>query len=183
MLKKILRFLDWHVEEIFLLPALAYLVVSLGVEVFRRYVLKLPSPYTSEISTYVFLWIVYLGVPYAIRRNKHITLDFLPQTMSPKINCILLVLDKIIVIAFCVFFIPQAVKLMAFNHMVDMRSDAMGLPIWIVLICFPLGFGLGIIRLIQSLILSIVDYRKTIADGQTEEGALKKIGGSGCSAQ
>ena len=136
----------------------AFLALSLGVEVFKRYLFGMPSPYTGEISTFLFLWIVYIGVPYALRRNVHITLDLLPRDLSLKTNTILSLIEKLIMIGFFLFFIVQVSELVMFNRSMEVNTDALGMPVWIILLCFPIGFSLGVIRLLQSFVFTVLDY-------------------------
>ena len=136
----------------------AFLALSLGVEVFKRYLFGMSSPYTGEISTFLFLWIVYIGVPYALRRNVHITLDLLPRDLSLKTNTILSLIEKLIMIGFFLFFIVQVSELVMFNRSMEVNTDALGMPVWIILLCFPIGFSLGVIRLLQSFVFTVLDY-------------------------
>lgn len=153
MKKNWLQMIDDHLEEIILFPGLSFLVVGLGVEVFRRYVLNVAGAYTSEIATFSFVWVVYFGVPYAVKQNKHITLDLLPENLAARTDTILRIVSLTIQIVFFTFMVIQTLRLIQFNRMVDMVSDAMSLPLWIALLCFPIGFGIGVLRLIQSMIL------------------------------
>lgn len=152
MKKTILSWIDRHLEEIVLFPGLSFLVIGLGVEVFRRYVLRSPGPYTAELATFTFVWVVYIGVPYAVRNNTHITLDLLPEDMSRRTDTILRVVARVIQLGFFVFIAVQALRLISFNRMVNVVSDAMAAPLWIVLLCFPVGFALGAVRLVQDLV-------------------------------
>lgn len=151
-MRKLIKIVDDHLEEFFLFPGLAFLVFALGFDVFRRYVLNNPGVYTSELATFAFVWIVYIGVPYGVKTGRHITLDLLPETMNPKYGLIIDVLSRVIQFVFFIFMAVQTIKLINFNRMVNMVSDAMAAPLWIVLLCFPIGFGLGALRLIQSIV-------------------------------
>ncbi len=146
---KLHKFLDNYLEEIVLFPGLVFIVLALGIEVFRRYVLNSPGAYTSELATFAFVWIVYIGVPYGVKKQKHITLDLLPENLNYMVDKILIIISLSIQMIFFGFMAIQTLNLIQFNKLVNMVSDAMSAPLWIVLICFPVGFGLAIFRLLQ----------------------------------
>jgi len=154
-----LRFIDEYLEEFFLFPSLVFIVLALGVEVFRRYVLNSPGKYTSELATFAFFWTVYIGISYAVKKRKHITLDLLPEKLNKNVNFTLEIITNVIQLVFFCFMVVQAINLIRFDKAVNMVSDAMQAPLWIVLLCFPIGFGLGVIRLIQVIINIIKEFR------------------------
>lgn len=68
---KLLRFLDNHLEEMFIACLLAYLVLGVNFEVFRRYILNNSGAYTEEAIRLALISMVYLGVPYIIKKKTH----------------------------------------------------------------------------------------------------------------
>jgi len=164
MLKRIIFWLDIHGEETIVLLMLSYMAVSLNIGVFRRYVLNNTSPFTEEIARFLLIWIVFLGIPYAVRQNRHIVIDLLPERLSAGTTLVIDVISKVIFIIFSGLFMVLsiiAINYMAKSHIV---TDAMEIPKSYVMLCFPIGFGLGILRLIQSIGYSIKQYHATLPE-------------------
>ena len=54
---------------------LAVAVAIIAVQVFWRYVLGSPLAWTEEVSRYIFIWIVMLGIPIMFNRDIAICFD------------------------------------------------------------------------------------------------------------
>ena len=55
------------------------LVVATSItilQVFFRYVLKVPFIWSEEITRFLFIWIVWLGAALAVPRGKHMVIEF-----------------------------------------------------------------------------------------------------------
>ena len=62
--------------------ALAVMTVIVGYEVVSRFVFNAPTTWVTEISTYIFVAIVFLGLAEAQRANAHIKVDLLVDRLS-----------------------------------------------------------------------------------------------------
>jgi len=88
MVLRAIRWIDRNLEDRIILLLYFVMVVMLFVEVVKRYVFHVSSPYANEIATYMFLWIVFLGMPYGIKLRSHIVIDVLPRR-SPLVEMVL----------------------------------------------------------------------------------------------
>lgn len=57
--------------------ALLFMTFSIFVEVFLRYFFNRPTIWITEVSTYLFLYVIYLGTAYALQQGLHIKVTFL----------------------------------------------------------------------------------------------------------
>jgi TRAP-type transport system small permease protein len=53
------------------------LTVCVFIQVLVRFVLKLPIPWTEEVSRIAFVYIIFIGATIAVREKAHINADFL----------------------------------------------------------------------------------------------------------
>ena len=81
-LKKTLSWLDQHLEEVIIIILLGLMVIIMGIQVFMRYVLAKSLPWPEELTRYLFIWFVFLGISYGIRYNIHIKVDII-ETVFP----------------------------------------------------------------------------------------------------
>lgn len=60
------------------------------LQVFFRYVLRIPFIWSEEFSRFLFIWIVWLGAALGVARGKHMVIDFirdrLPEPWPLKIK-------------------------------------------------------------------------------------------------
>lgn len=63
---------------------LAFIMVSICLEVVMRYFLNRPLVWVIEMSEYALLYITFLGTAWLLRREGHVTVDVLLVRLSPK---------------------------------------------------------------------------------------------------
>jgi len=154
-LRKIINFLDNYLEEILVISLLVFLVVTVNIEVFRRYLLNSSGAYSEEIARFALIWMVYLGVPYAIRRNRHIVCDVLPSSIPRKVNLGVNILSYILFLIFAVVMTYENYQLILNQIAVDKRTEAMYAPMWWFSMGIGIGFGLAVLRLLQTIYLNL----------------------------
>ena len=72
---KALRFLDNNLEKIICVTCLALMSVIIVAQVFFRYVLKNSISWSEEIARYLFIWLIYIGISYGVKMDRHISVD------------------------------------------------------------------------------------------------------------
>jgi len=63
---------------------LMFVTFSIFVDVLLRYFFNSPSIWTTEISTYLFLYIIFLGTAYALQEGLHIRVTFFLGIFGPR---------------------------------------------------------------------------------------------------
>lgn len=162
---KWLRWIDEYVEEVLVVALLFFLVGAVNIEVFRRYVLNSSGAYSEEIARYVMIWMIYLGVPYAIKQRRHIVCDVLPAGMSPRLDITIDTISYLLFFLFCLFMAYQSYSLVALQIEMGKRTEAMHVPIWYFSIAIGVGFSLGALRLFQIIYHTIGRLRRPGAEG------------------
>jgi len=56
---------------------LLFVTLSIFVDVVLRYFFSRPTIWITEVSTYLFLYIIYLGTAYALQQGMHLKVTFL----------------------------------------------------------------------------------------------------------
>jgi len=148
-LKKIYDFLEIYLPSyIFML-----LVLTIGVQVFSRYVLDHPIPQLFELSIYSFIWIIYLGAALAKRYNKHIRFDILYRKYSVKTRHAIDMIFDIILSVVMITLLEPSIKYTIMNY--SIKASALRIPWTYLLLCFPLFVILILMHNITSIIYSI----------------------------
>jgi TRAP-type C4-dicarboxylate transport system permease small subunit len=87
---------------------LLFITFSIFVDVFLRYVLGKPTIWITEVSTYLFLYVIYLGTAYALQQDMHIKVTFLLDFFSKKTQRIIDLITSILAIVFTVVLLWQS---------------------------------------------------------------------------
>ncbi|MGL4676573.1 MAG: TRAP transporter small permease [Brevinema sp.] len=160
-MKTIFRVLDKYFEEVCCAIMLGYIVVSVNIEIVARYIFLSPTSFTDEIARILMVSIVFLGTALAIKQNRHVIIDILPQ-FPPKRILILDLISNLIFIIFCIIYTIVSIKAIEFHKMFSTITEGIGIPYWLALSILPLSFSLSIFRLIQKMQCSVKIYKQTL---------------------
>lgn len=168
---KILHWLDQHIEEVLLVLFSTIMVAVIFMQVVMRQFNSSLS-WTEELARYSFIWLVYIGISYGVKKDRHIKVDVLLLALKNKGKIILTIIANLLFIAFAIFVIRYgydiASQLLAFGQ----KSPANQIPMGLIYLATPVGMGLTLIRLIQNLVKHI----KALKHEMNEDKKIEKLG-------
>ena len=159
---KILSWLDKYFEEVIVLTLLAVMVVIMGIQVFMRYAVNYSLSWPEELTRYMFIWFVFIGMSYSVKYDIHIRINIL-ETFVPRIEKSLRVIQDVIFFAFCIYMLPFAFKAVKMLIRTNQHSPAMQIPMYVVYVALLIGLLLTVFRLLQKY-LSVFLKTKKIND-------------------
>lgn len=168
---KILHWLDQHIEEVLLVLFSVIMVAVIFMQVVMRQFNSSLS-WTEELARYSFIWLVYIGISYGVKKDRHIKVDVLLLALKNKGKIILTIIANLLFIAFAIFVIRYgydiAMQLLSFGQ----KSPANQIPMGLIYLATPIGMGLTLIRLIQNLVKHI----KALKHEMQEDKKIEKLG-------
>lgn len=158
-MSKILHTLDQNAERWSLLVFYTMIVLTMFIEVVRREVFAYSSIWGEEIVRYSFIYLAWIGAAAAVKERGHIRIDVLMHYASPRLKALLYIFGDLVMfgVAAVAFFWSMETVLVSAKF----GSVTHGLRIsqvWFLL-AVPIGFGLVIIRLLQSFLRDVRDLR------------------------
>lgn len=133
------------------MPMLTVVVVA---QVIARYVVKQPLSWSEEFSRYMLVWVVYLGMSVAIRRQGHMGFTLFRERLSPRLRRVIVFVSEAIVAMVLVFLLVGGFRVSMAN--MTQRSPGLGIPMALAYGAVPIGALAGIIQL-TPLILKTLD--------------------------
>ncbi|MFD1032550.1 TRAP transporter small permease [Metaplanococcus flavidus] len=168
---KILHWLDRHIEEVLLVLFSTIMVAVIFMQVVMRQ-LDNSLSWTEELARYCFIWLVYIGISYGVKKDRHIKVDVLLLMLKNKGKIILTIIANLLFIAFAIFVIRYgfdiAMQLLSFGQ----KSPANQIPMGLIYLATPIGMGLTLIRLIQNLVKHI----KALKHEMNQDKKIEKLG-------
>jgi TRAP-type C4-dicarboxylate transport system permease small subunit len=129
---------------------LAAVLLNLA-NVIARYVFSSPIAAAEEILQFMDVWVVMLGAAVIVREHRHLNMDLLHQAMPPawrrRVDRVVTVVE----VALALYVIAQAGRIIALLHGNGIRSVTAGIPLALMYLSMPLGFGCGVIFLLARL--------------------------------
>ena len=149
---KILKFLDEKLELSICIVLISLMTMLIFIQVVMRYIIGSSLAWSEELARYIFIWLIYLGIPYAAKKMKHIRIEAALKLFPRKLRPYIVLTGDIIFFAFSVVITVTAFSLVAKQTASGQHSPAMQLPMWIVYLAPAVGFALTSFRQMQVII-------------------------------
>lgn len=154
---KTIRWLDRHFEETLLVGISSVMVSVIFLQTVMRN-LGLSLSWSEELGRYCFIWLVYIGISYGVKKQRHIKVDVILMLFREKGRIIMSIFANLLFLAFCIVAVwvgtDIAVKLLNFGQ----KSPALQIPMGLIYFAAPAGLGLSAIRIVQNIILQILAW-------------------------
>ena len=157
MLNKIDKVLT-HVENAITGSLFIASLLVLGWNIIMRKVFHNASTWAEEAIRYAIIWVTFVGSSQCAKSGNHVGIDILVEAL-PK-GC-----RKYV---FCAWYGWSLTDMVITNNRV---SAAMEMPMWILYISIPIGFGLTAIRFLIDAIQKLRQDEKPTID-KTDDGEI-----------
>ena len=159
----VIRWIDSNAEKVLASTLLAAIVLLIFGNVFMRYVMNASLSWGEELTLWLFVWFVWLGVSYAFHTGDHVRITVLRDVLSERARLFADVVIALLVLVFLVVLTIECIKLIRQPFVASQTSVVLGLPIPILYASAPVGAGLSAIRVVQHLIRTLRLIAKTKA--------------------
>lgn len=123
-----------------LVVIMALMVLNVLWQVFSRYILGSPSPFTEELARYLMIWIGLLGAAYASGKKMHVAIDILPSKAKPGTQNVLKKLVAFSIIAFALIaLVAGGIRLVYISYLLGQSSPALQIPLALVYGIIPVS--------------------------------------------
>ncbi len=156
-----LRTLDKNAERWLLLVFYVMLVITMAIEVLRREIFSYSSIWGEEIVRSSFIYLAWIGAAAAVKERAHIRIDVLMHYVGPRVKALLYILGDLVMFGVAIIALYWSLETVHVSAKFGSVTDGLRVSkVWF-LMAVPVGFGLMMIRLVQSLIRDF----KSLRDG------------------
>jgi len=102
---KILKWLEAHFEEVLLVIITIIMIGSTSMQVFMRFVMGSSLVWSEELARYCFIWLIYIGISYGVKKQRHISVDVILTVLSNKGKIFLTMFGNLVFLGFAIFVV------------------------------------------------------------------------------
>lgn len=169
IMKSVKGFLDKLLVFISLIALLAMIVIIV-YQVFSRQILHKTPSWAEELAVLLFVWVSFLGIAYGFRRKLHIGVSFLVDLFPEKIQTLLDLFAKTLILLFSCVLLFYGWKFTVLMNNSTMPGT--GLPTSVLYASLPVT---GFFLLIYSIELFFTKGLHQEFDDEIDEGAIEAI--------
>lgn len=155
------RLLDKHIEEIILIVLSILTVVIVFLQVVMRYVFADSLVWSEELARYAFIWMIYIGVSYGVKKRRHISVEVFLLYMKPKGKYFLSIAANLLFLIFAALVTYYSIEIV---ESVQRLSPALEISMKWIYAAPLVGMALSSIRIIQNM----VENHRAYQAGETE---------------
>lgn len=159
-LMKLIRALDKHFEPVLIVTGVALIIFVISLQIVLRYFDNSIS-WAEELARYLFVWVIYLSISYAIRDNRHIRIEAAINLLPFTLKLICLIISDMIFIFYSCLVVYYGAHIIQRSIELGQISSGLEVPVAVLYGSIVLGGILNVIRLIQSIIQRIHEGRAT----------------------
>lgn len=149
MTKKVFNGID-YILRLIISVLLLLMTAVIFYQVILRYIFQGSNVWAEEFARYAFIWVVMLGSACAVRRYKHIRIDFLVDRMSPKLRYVVELVTYLIMIAMLLLLTYYGFAIA--NQTMGQLSSGMHISKGFMYTSIPVGSLFMIIFIIEILV-------------------------------
>jgi C4-dicarboxylate transporter DctQ subunit len=139
-----------HRVEEGLIAAILGTMASLSfVQVVMRYGFNSGFIWQLEANTYLFSWLVMIGISYCVRVRAHIGVDAAVRLLPPGPRRVVGIVVLLLALLYTALMIIGSFDYIHKMYVINVEAEDIPVPTWILSLCLPLGFVLLLIRLLE----------------------------------
>ncbi|MBO8162157.1 MAG: TRAP transporter small permease [Brevibacillus sp.] len=157
------------IENIFVVVTIFLATVLVFVNVVLR-AFGAGTTWSEELIRYLIIWLTFIGGSICVRKGEHVGIELLPEFLPNRFKRVLRIIVNVIVISFLLFLLKYSVELTQFNFQTGQTAPALGIPMYIVYLCLPIGALLMIIRYAADIVEAWRNTQEADHDMNGKEG-------------
>lgn len=140
-------------EEYILCASLVFTTLVVFAQVIMRSMFNSSLTWSEELTRYIFIWQIWLGVSIAQRDKAHIKVElFNSFVKNEKVRAVVDIFATLILIAFNIFLVAKGSELVQQMIQRGNVSGAMRLPMYYVYAALPVSSFILTLRLLGQLV-------------------------------
>lgn len=158
---KFISWFDEHFEETLLVVLLVIIASVSLIQVIIRNIPFIPTlKWAEEFCRFAWIWSVFLSLPYTIKKGNMLRVAILLDLFPGKVKNIINIFVDLVVTGtmgfLCWYSIPVINKIRTSVEL----SPAMAWPMWIIYCIIFVGFFLGTLRGVETVIHHITHFNE-----------------------
>lgn len=142
-------------------------------QVVARYVFNYSFVWALELVTFMFAWMIFLGISYGVKVGSHIGLDAVTRALPPTPRRIVGIIACLLCMVYCVILFVGSWQYVEKMYIIGILAHDLPIPQWVPRLVLPLGFALTFLRFGQVFYSIVTGKSEGLHLGDEAADALK----------
>ncbi|MEM9423766.1 MAG: TRAP transporter small permease [Spirochaetota bacterium] len=154
-MKRVLKWLDLNSEVCVIVFFSIAMTIIVFAQVIMRYVFNSAFSWAEEVSRYLFIWVIYLGISYSCRTRRHVRITFLLDRFPDALYRVVIVLGDVLFLFYCVIVIVYGIRLNMNTYQLGQFTSAIRISYVFVYLSIVFSAALSSVRIIRNILHKI----------------------------
>lgn len=146
-----MRFAWFHrLEEGLIAFLLAVMTLVTFGQVIARYVFNYSFVWALELTSYLFGFLIFIGMSYGVRVGSHIGIDALVKALKPGAARIVGGAAALLCLVYALIIFYGSWQYVAKMYEIGIMAEDLPIPQWVPRLALLLGFGLLVVRFAEA---------------------------------
>jgi C4-dicarboxylate transporter DctQ subunit len=145
-----------QLEEGLIAFLLAMMTIITFAQVIARYVFNYSFVWALELVSFLFAWLIFIGMSYGVRTGSHIGMDAVVKLLGGKLGRMLTIVASLLCIVYSVMIFIGSWHYLSLMYQIGNDAQDLPVPVWIPRLALPVGFALLTLRFCQVLYRVVV---------------------------
>ena len=145
-----------RIEETILATAIIAMAIILIGGVISRTVFNASWGFTEEVSTGLTTLVTFFAIGYCARKARHISMSIVFDLVNEKAKKAMMVIVTVVTFGVMAFLTWLSIDYVATAAQLGRVTPSLRIPVWIMTISVPIGFGFAALEYLRSAILNII---------------------------
>ncbi len=145
-------------------------VILIGMQVFMRYVVSSPLSWTEQISRYLFIWMIMLGIPIMFHRKIYMAFDLIFDSLDDRKQRLMGIIIKVAICFFALFYFRYSLSLCINTY--GRMTAGVKLPLYMVYGAQPASASCIFIVTLNQLLIEIKNRGNSDGHDHPAEGEI-----------
>lgn len=159
-------------EEGLIASLLAVMTIITFGQVVARYIFNYSFVWALELVTFLFAWLIFIGMAYGVRVGSHIGVDAVVKLLGPRTGRVITIIATVLCIVYSGLVLTGSWNYITRIYQIGNMAKDIEIPVWIPRLALPVGFALLTYRFCEVLYRSVTG-KTTLLIGDEAEEALK----------
>ncbi|WP_176431427.1 TRAP transporter small permease [Anaerovirgula multivorans] len=132
---------------------LGLMMVVILLQTITRYVFFYSLPWSEELSRYLFVWMIMLGVNLGIRDDMQVRIDIIDRVFTGWGKTVITVFQHLVSLVVSGVFFYSSFNFLSIGA--RQLSPAMQIPMIYIYICIPVGLGFAMLEIMRKVVFAI----------------------------
>jgi C4-dicarboxylate transporter DctQ subunit len=129
---------------------LAAMTLLTFVQVVLRYLFNSGLIWALEASTYLFAWLVLIGISYGVKAGSHLGMNAVVDLLPRRGKQVAGVIAGLLSILYAVLLLIGSWNYFETVRLIGITGEDIPIERWILIVILPAGFALLLLRLVQA---------------------------------